>query len=181
MESHCGQIEWAPRGWELIATNGEGGKTKTQCLRLKDHLIYAAQFHIEMDGTPDSSRKIMSNFWTSAGAGTPTHRDGPQRPARVNEPILLTQDGSHAAMLRGLHPFVPADGHFHARVMPDRQRVQSWLMRELSLRHRRRNVESDLPSPGKVRLPQEGAAFGRIRLKILRRNLSIRGTCPRVP
>ena len=62
MESHCGQIEWAPRGWELIATKGEGGKTKTQCLRLKDHPIYAAQFHIEMEGTPDSSRKIMGNF-----------------------------------------------------------------------------------------------------------------------
>jgi hypothetical protein len=62
MESHCGQIEWAPRGWELIATNGEGGKTKTQCLRLEGHPIYAAQFHIEMEGTPEASRKIMENF-----------------------------------------------------------------------------------------------------------------------
>jgi uncharacterized repeat protein (TIGR03806 family) len=62
MESHCGQIEWPPRGWELIATCGQGGKTKTQCLRLKGHPIYAAQFHIEMDGTPDSSRTIMGNF-----------------------------------------------------------------------------------------------------------------------
>jgi uncharacterized repeat protein (TIGR03806 family) len=62
MESHCGQIEWAPRGWELIATMGASGKTKTQCLRLRDRLVYAAQFHIEMDGTPDSSRTIMSNF-----------------------------------------------------------------------------------------------------------------------
>ena len=62
MESHCGQIEWAPRGWELIATKGEGGKTTTQCLRLKDHPIYAAQFHIEMEGTSDSSRRIMGNF-----------------------------------------------------------------------------------------------------------------------
>ena len=62
MESHCGQIEWPPQGWELIATCGDGGKTKTQCLRLKDHLVYAAQFHIEMDGTPESSRRIMENF-----------------------------------------------------------------------------------------------------------------------
>jgi hypothetical protein len=62
MESHCGQIEWPPKGWELIATCGAGGKTKTQCLRLKDHPIYAAQFHIEMDGTPESSRRIMENF-----------------------------------------------------------------------------------------------------------------------
>jgi hypothetical protein len=62
MESHCGQIEWPPKGWDLIATCGDGGKTKTQCLRLKDYLIYAAQFHIEMDGTPESSRRIMGNF-----------------------------------------------------------------------------------------------------------------------
>jgi hypothetical protein len=62
MESHCGQIEWAPKGWELIATCGEGGKTTTQCLRLKDHLVYAAQFHIEMQGTPESSKRIMENF-----------------------------------------------------------------------------------------------------------------------
>lgn len=62
IESHCGQIEWPPEGWELIATRGPGGKTKTQCLRLKDQLIYAAQFHIELDGTPDTSKTIMTNF-----------------------------------------------------------------------------------------------------------------------
>jgi len=62
MESHCGQIEWPPAGWELIATAGSGTKTKTQCLRLKDGYIYAAQFHIEMQGTPDVSRTIMQNF-----------------------------------------------------------------------------------------------------------------------
>jgi hypothetical protein len=62
IESHCGQIEWAPKGWVLIATHGAGGKTKTQCLRLRDRYIYAAQFHIEMAGTPESSRVIMSNF-----------------------------------------------------------------------------------------------------------------------
>ena len=73
MESHCGQIEWPPNGWELIATCGAGGKTKTQCLRLKDHPIYAAQFHIEMDGTPESSRRIMKNFLNMAlGTGRPT-------------------------------------------------------------------------------------------------------------
>ena len=66
MESHCGQVEWPPRGWELIATCVPGGKTKTQCLRLKDHLIYAAQFHIEMNGTPKSSRTIMGNFLSMA-------------------------------------------------------------------------------------------------------------------
>src|SRR5262249_28318980 len=62
VESHCGQIEWAPKGWMLIATRGAGGKTKTQCLRVKDRPIYAAQFHMEMAGTPASSRRIMGNF-----------------------------------------------------------------------------------------------------------------------
>jgi uncharacterized repeat protein (TIGR03806 family) len=35
---------------------------KTQGRRQKDHPIYAAQFHIEMEGASDSSRKIMGNF-----------------------------------------------------------------------------------------------------------------------
>lgn len=62
VESHCGQIERAPKGWTLIATNGTGSLTKTQCLRRNDRYIYAAQFHIEMDGTPESSRVLMGNF-----------------------------------------------------------------------------------------------------------------------
>lgn len=66
MESHCGQIEYVPEGWTLVVTNGRNGKTKTQCIRINDRPIYAAQFHIEMLGTPDSSRKIMSNFLTLA-------------------------------------------------------------------------------------------------------------------
>lgn len=62
MESHCGQIGWPPAGWSLIATAGKGSQTKTQCLRLNGRPIYAAQFHIEMAGTPGASRQIMSNF-----------------------------------------------------------------------------------------------------------------------
>lgn len=62
MESHCGQIEWPPHGWSLIATAGKGTLTRTQCLRLEGRPIYAAQFHIEMAGTPGNSLKIMSNF-----------------------------------------------------------------------------------------------------------------------
>jgi len=62
MESHCGQIEWPPKGWRLIGSAGEGTVTKNQCLRLADRYIYAAQFHIDMDGTPDNSRRIMANF-----------------------------------------------------------------------------------------------------------------------
>ena len=62
IESHCGQIEYAPAGWEKIVTKGTGGKTDFQCLRVKDRLIYAAQFHIELDGTPENSQLIMANF-----------------------------------------------------------------------------------------------------------------------
>jgi hypothetical protein len=71
MQSHCGQIEWPPKGWELIATAGEGTKTKVQCLRVKDAPIYAAQFHIEMDGTPETSRQIMGNFLRVAKTANP--------------------------------------------------------------------------------------------------------------
>ena len=66
MESHCGQIEYAPQGWEHIVTKGLGGKTNFQCLRVKDRYIYAAQFHIEMAGTPENSRQIMANFLSLA-------------------------------------------------------------------------------------------------------------------
>ena len=62
MQSHCGQIEWPPKGWDLIATAGEGTKTRVQCLKVKDVPIYAAQFHIEMDGTPETSQRVMGNF-----------------------------------------------------------------------------------------------------------------------
>ena len=62
MESHCGQIEWPPKGWKLIATAGQGTTTRTQCLRLRDRYVYAAQFHIEMAGTPEASRLVMGNF-----------------------------------------------------------------------------------------------------------------------
>ena len=62
MESHCGQIEWSPPGWDLIVTAGPGTQTKSQCLRVKGRPIYAAQFHIEMAGTPEVSRQIASNF-----------------------------------------------------------------------------------------------------------------------
>lgn len=62
MESHCGQIEYVPAGWVHVIENGPGGRTKMQCLRLKDRPVYAAQFHIEMAGTPENSRQIMANF-----------------------------------------------------------------------------------------------------------------------
>jgi len=71
MESHCGQIEWPPKGWELIATAGPDAKTKSQCLRVSGFPIYAAQFHIEMEGTPAVSKRITANFLSIARkAGT---------------------------------------------------------------------------------------------------------------
>jgi hypothetical protein len=62
MESHCGQIEYVPKGWLHLVENGPHGHTRIQCLRRSDRPIYAAQFHIEMDGTPENSRRIMDNF-----------------------------------------------------------------------------------------------------------------------
>ena len=76
MESHCGQIAYPPRGWELLATAGAGSLTHVQCVKLKGAPIYAAQFHIEMEGTPESSQRIMKNFLDQAEAW---HRSGPMK------------------------------------------------------------------------------------------------------
>ena len=65
-ESHIGQIEFIPKGWKHLLTAGKDGMTKMQCMRIKDHCIYAAQFHIEKSGTPENSQKIMSNFLKQA-------------------------------------------------------------------------------------------------------------------
>jgi hypothetical protein len=79
MQSHCGQIEWAPRGWEVVATGGAGARTRNQALRLKGRPIYAAQFHIEMPGTPDTARQIMTNFLALARGETPAEGQQPRR------------------------------------------------------------------------------------------------------
>jgi len=68
MESHCGQINFAPKGWKIIAAAGAETLTKVQCLKLRGSPIYAAQFHIEMTGTPETSRQIMRNFLDLADA-----------------------------------------------------------------------------------------------------------------
>jgi hypothetical protein len=86
MQSHCGQIEWPPENWIQIATCGPDGKTKMQCWRMKDRYIYAAQFHIDMEGTPQSARQIMRNFLNLArnwGGYNP-------RGTPVPEPVPLT-------------------------------------------------------------------------------------------
>lgn len=62
MESHCGQIERAPRGWSLVAEGAAHTLTRTQCLRRDGGCVYAAQFHVEMAGTPETSRVIVGNF-----------------------------------------------------------------------------------------------------------------------
>ena len=80
MESHCGQIEWAPKGWSLIAGPGEGTQTRIQCLRMDDRFIYAAQFHIEMDGTPAVSRRIIGNFLSLAKKWRGAHPGLEKRP-----------------------------------------------------------------------------------------------------
>ncbi len=61
-ESHVGQIDYVPEGWRRIVTRGPGALTVNQCLRVKGYPIYAAQFHMEMGGTPENSRTIMGNF-----------------------------------------------------------------------------------------------------------------------
>ncbi len=66
MESHVGQIAYVPHGWIRVVTNGPGAWTENQCLRVKDVPIYAAQFHIEMEGTPANSQRIMANFLNEA-------------------------------------------------------------------------------------------------------------------
>jgi hypothetical protein len=89
VESHCGQIEWAPKGWTLIATAGKDSLTKTQCLRVKDRYIYAAQFHIEMDGTPESARVIMGNFLRLAREWGGYNPDG--KPVAEPKPFATTR------------------------------------------------------------------------------------------
>lgn len=66
MESHIGQIAYVPKGWVRVVTKGPGALTENQCLRVENRYIYAAQFHIEMAGTPESSRTVMSNFLSLA-------------------------------------------------------------------------------------------------------------------
>lgn len=68
-ESHVGQIEFVPEGWTLIATRGKRAKTRTQCMRVTDRYIYAAQFHMESFATTlEASRTIMGNFLRLAKA-----------------------------------------------------------------------------------------------------------------
>jgi hypothetical protein len=103
MESHCGQIEWPPQGWQLIATAGEGTKTKTQCLRLKDQCIYAAQFHIEMDGHAGGVASDHGQFSfprKGSGAAAPTMID----PADAGS-VLSANRKSQIENLRFLFPW----------------------------------------------------------------------------
>jgi len=62
MEAHIGQIAYLPKGWTRVVTKGPGAHTVNQCIRVSDRPIYAAQFHMELPGTPENSRLIMSNF-----------------------------------------------------------------------------------------------------------------------
>ncbi len=59
-ESHCGQVEYLPKGWSLLVTHGPGGKTKNQLMKVDGYPIYAAQFHIDMGG--DHAKILAKNF-----------------------------------------------------------------------------------------------------------------------
>jgi hypothetical protein len=89
MESHCGQIDYVPKGWVRVVTKGAGARTVNQCLRVKDRLIYAAQFHMEMEGTPENSQKIMGNFLSLAkqwGGYNPNGKPVPE-PEEIKTPV----------------------------------------------------------------------------------------------
>jgi hypothetical protein len=60
-ESHCGQVDYLPPGWTLLATHGPGGKTKNQLMKVAGHPIYAAQFHIDLGG--DHAKVLAQNFF----------------------------------------------------------------------------------------------------------------------
>jgi GMP synthase-like glutamine amidotransferase len=94
MESHVGQVAYLPKGWVRLATKGPGALTENQCLRLADRYVYAAQFHIEMAGTPENSRRIMGNFLGLAKAwggynprGKPVPRPEPRSAGRQTRPV----------------------------------------------------------------------------------------------
>jgi hypothetical protein len=89
VESHCGQIEWPPKGWVLIATAGKDSLTKTQCIRVKDRYIYAAQFHIEDEGCPETARAIMGNFLRLSKEWGGYNVNG--KPVAAPKPHSLTQ------------------------------------------------------------------------------------------
>jgi GMP synthase-like glutamine amidotransferase len=76
MEAHIGQIAYVPEGWVRIVTRGPGAHTVNQCLRVEDRYIYAAQFHMELPGTPENSRKIISNFLSLAKSWGGYNPDG---------------------------------------------------------------------------------------------------------
>ena len=124
MESHCGQIEWSPPGWVRIAGPGQGTQTKTQCLRRADRYIYAAQFHIEMPGAPENSRRIMGNFlalakqWNGDRARTtsvpaPAPLPGPALLPVPNKLVVLTFDDSVASQYSIVRPLLKQH-HFSA-------------------------------------------------------------------
>ena len=83
VESHVGQVAYVPDGWVRVATRGPGAD-RNQCLRVADRYIYAAQFHVEMAGTPENSRKIMGNFLRLAKARGGYNPQG--KPAAPPEP-----------------------------------------------------------------------------------------------
>jgi hypothetical protein len=52
----------------LIVTGGEGAKTRVQCIRRAESPVYAAQFHVELEGSPEPSLRITRSFLALARA-----------------------------------------------------------------------------------------------------------------
>ncbi|HPY76535.1 MAG TPA: hypothetical protein PLQ45_01715, partial [Anaerohalosphaeraceae bacterium] len=67
-QSHMGQLEYLPMGWEQVCGAGDGALTEIQCFKKIGKPIYGAQFHIENYHvqTQVNSIIIMNNFLTIA-------------------------------------------------------------------------------------------------------------------
>ncbi|MBM4001473.1 MAG: hypothetical protein FJ297_18385 [Planctomycetes bacterium] len=83
--------------------------TRTQCLRRDDACVYAAQFHVEMAGTPETSRAIIGNFLRLAERQAAESANGPRSNpfGSRNAPFRLHRRRLHRARL-----FDPLTGRF---------------------------------------------------------------------
>ena len=66
VESHCGQVAYLPPGTRTGRHQGTGQPDERSVFSCQGPLHLWGQFHIEMEGTPDNSRRIMANFLSLA-------------------------------------------------------------------------------------------------------------------
>jgi len=74
----------------LVITKGRGGKTWMQCMKKRGTCIYAAQFHIELQGTPEVSRRIMSNYLAEARKWSQRNQHAVAKPVATDRKQPLT-------------------------------------------------------------------------------------------